>query len=185
MMLAALSISGWNWLWPAALLVCAALLLLFWSYSRIPASPGIRAACVALKFLGLAALGFCLLEPLWSSERARSGANFFALVADNSQGMRIKDRGENRSRGDTLREALLADQAAWQEQLEETFQVRRFQFDSRLQSVRDFGELDFSGNASGIGAKVAFPAERGPVLDRFQWGEQVDELPLGGIFLER
>ncbi len=160
MMQAALFISGWNWFWPAAILVCAALLLLFWSYSRIPTSRGVRTLCVLLKFLGLAALGFCLLEPLWSSERARSGANFFALVADNSQGMQIKDRGESRSRGEVLRDALIADKSGWQEQLEETFQARKFQFDSRLQSTRDFGELHFDGNASAIGASLRLLADR-------------------------
>ena len=47
-----------------------------------------------------------LLEPLWSGLHARPGANIFAIVADNSQGLQIKDRGETRSRGEVLRELL-------------------------------------------------------------------------------
>ena len=102
-MLGALFISGREWLWPAVLLLGAGVFFLVHSYRQVAASPGARFACLFLKLLGLAALGFCLLEPLWSSQRARPGANFFAVVADNSQGMQIKDREATQTRGDVLR----------------------------------------------------------------------------------
>ena len=57
-----------------------ALLLLFWSYRAAPAGAG-RWVCLFLKMLGLVALTFCLLEPLWSGQRARPGANLFAILA--------------------------------------------------------------------------------------------------------
>jgi uncharacterized membrane protein len=163
--------SGWNWLTPAAVLLCAALLALFWAYRRAPASPGVQAICWILKFVGITALLLCLLEPLWSGQRARPGANYFAVVADNSQGMQIRDQGESRSRGDQLREILTTDQRSWQGKLEEMFQVRRYLFDSRLQFTKNFSDLDFNGRASTIGGALR------AVADRYQ-GQ-----PLAGILL--
>src|ERR1041385_7467735 len=101
MFLATLTLSGLNWLWPVAGALGLALLLLFWSYRTAPAGK-VRWLCLGLKLLGLAALAFCLLEPLWSGQRARPGANLIAIVADNSQSLQIKDRGEARSRGEGL-----------------------------------------------------------------------------------
>jgi len=42
----------------------------------------------------------------------------------------------------------------------ETFQLRRYLFDSRLLSTRDFGELKFDGRASGIYSALNELAER-------------------------
>src|SRR5256885_2426142 len=110
--------------------------------------------------LGLLLLAACLLDPLWSRQRARPGANLFVVIADNSQGMQIKDRGETRSRGELLREMLTADKADWRARLDENFQVRRYRFDSRLQSTRDFSELLFDGRASAIGSALRTVAQR-------------------------
>ena len=160
MILAALFISGREWLLPASALVGVALLFLLWAYRRAPVSGGVRASCFVLKLLGLLALAACLLEPLWSDQRARPGANYFALLADNSQGMQIKDRGASRSRGEFLHGLLGLEQPGWQSRLEENFQVRRYLFDSRLQSTKDFSELLFDGRASSMGTALRALAER-------------------------
>ncbi len=117
MFFAALIFSGWNWFWPALGLAGLTLLFLIWSYRG--AVSGVRWICFALKILGVGALAFCLLEPLWSRQRARPGSNLFAIIADNSQGMQIKDRGERRSRSELLRESLVSQHAAWQESLDQ------------------------------------------------------------------
>src|SRR5438093_3775207 len=160
MFLSTLFFSGRDWLLPAAGVVAIALVLLFWAYQRTPVNGGTRVCCVLLKLLGLLALAACLLEPLWSGQRARPGANFFAVVADNSQGMQIKDRGESESRGQLLHGLLTSQKARWQSKLEEDFQLRRYLFDSRLQSTRDFSELIFDGRASSMGAALRGIAER-------------------------
>jgi len=116
--------------------------------------------CALLKFLGVATLALCLLEPLWSGQRARPGANLFAIVADNSQGLQIKDNGETRSRGESLAQLVGAQQSDWQRALEDNFEVRRFFFDSRLQSTRDFHELDFSGQSTTLGSALRSLKER-------------------------
>src|SRR6267378_389690 len=150
--------SGWNWFWPAMALVGLTLLFLIWSYRG--AVGGVRWICLVLKILGVGALAFCVLEPLWSGQRARPGSNLFAVIADNSQGMQIKDPGEKRSRGELLRESLISQHAAWQDSLEQNFEVRRYFFDARLQATKDFGELVFDGRASAIGSTLRTVGER-------------------------
>ena len=171
MFLGAVLISGRDWLVPGAIILASVLLLLAWSYRRTPGGGGFRALCLFLKLLGVLALAACLLEPLWIRERARPGANYFAVLADNSQGMKIKDRGAVRTRGENLMAALAADKPAWQPALEENFQVRRYLFDARLQSTRDFSELAFDGRVTSMATALR------TLADRYQ-GQ-----PLAGVLL--
>ena len=151
--------SGLHWLWPAAGLLVFGAGLVLWSYRRAPAM-WVRGICPLLKLAGLTALGLCLLEPLWLGQRARSGANLFAIVADNSQSLRIKDRSAAISRGEMLRALLNPQRESWQATLEDNFDVRRYFFDARLQSTRDFEELNFDGRSSAIGSALRTIAER-------------------------
>jgi uncharacterized membrane protein len=170
MSIATLLFSSANWLWLAVGATGVALGLLVWSYRVAP--PGfIRWPCLGLKALGIAALAVCLLEPLWSGQRARPGANLFAIVADNSQGLQIRDRGEQRSRGEWLRDLLEPQRAPWQATLEGNFDLRRYVFDARLQAAKDFGELTFAGRSTALGS--ALHALRDRFLGR----------PLAGVLL--
>ena len=172
MLLGAVMLSGQKWLLPAAAFVAVSIWLLWWSYRRAAASPGLRAACVGLKLLGLLALAACLLEPLWTQQRARPGANFFVVLADNSQGLQIRDNGATRPRGETLRALLAGDKAtAWQMKMEENFQVRRYLFDTRLQSTRDFSELAFDGRTTALASALK------------TIGERYEGQPLAGVLL--
>ena len=159
-MLGSLFISGLDWLWIAAGVLAISLLLLFWGYRSVPATGGVRIACALLKLLGLIALAACLLEPLWTSKRAKPGANYFVVLSDNSMGMQIKDRGDTRSRADHLRDIVAEKKDGWQNKLEDMFQLRRYLFDSRLQPTKDFNELSFDGRASAIGHSLRTIAER-------------------------
>jgi uncharacterized membrane protein len=159
-MTGSLFISGLDWLWPASGFLALSLLLLFWGYRNAPATGGVRAICVLLKLLGLVALAACLLEPLWTSKRAKPGANYFVVLSDNSMGMQIKDRGDTRSRADHLREVVAEKKDGWQNKLEDMFQLRRYLFDSRLQATKDFSELAFDGRASAIGHSLRTIADR-------------------------
>lgn len=168
--LATLTFSARDWFLPAAAFLAAAGLLLFWTY-RAPGPAPIRWACFALKTLGLAALALCLVEPTWTGQRARPGANFFAVLADNSQGLQIKDQGEMRTRGEILQALVDPAGSDWQAALADTFELRRYYFDGRLQPTRDYRELTFDGRSSAIGAALR------TVTERFQGR------PLGGILL--
>jgi len=169
-MTGSLTFSGPGWLLPAVALFGVTLLVTLWSYRASP--PGaLRWGCAALKGLGVAALALCLLEPLWTSQRAKPGANLFVILADNSAGLQIADSGKNESRGQQLKDLLDPQAGRWQGALAENFDLRRFTFDSRLAATRDFSELDFTGRASAIGNAL-----RG-IADRFQGR------PLAGVLL--
>jgi len=158
--MATLLFSGREWILPAACLLGLALFILFWGFrqaSRTGSRPFVPAF---LKALGLLALAACLLEPLWTNNRARPGANVFAIVADNSQGMQIRDRDQSTTRGAALRALLTDAEAEWQRQLGEVFDVRRYLFDVRLQQAKDFGELSFDARASSLAASLKTLAER-------------------------
>ncbi len=170
-MFAAILFNALGWLVPALGLASVACFLLIRGYRRIPMSGPVRLSCLALKLLGIAALVFCLLEPLWVTERARSGANFFLLLADNSMSLQIQDEGNTKSRGEEQRQLLTSDATVWQETLAKDFQVRRYTFDSKLQRVEDFAELTLDGRASAFGSAL------NTLKDRFQ-GQ-----PVAGILL--
>jgi len=154
-----LTFSGRDWLVPTLVIIGVALPLLVWSYWT-----GLRGAmrwlCAGLKALGIAALALCLLEPLWTGQRAKPGANLFVIVADNSAGLQIKDQGETQSRGEHLKSLLVSDSAKWQETLADNFELRRFTFDSRLNATPDFADLNFEGRASAIASALRGVAER-------------------------
>ncbi len=155
----AMFFSGLGLLWPMLGLLALALGLLVRNYWE-PQGGASRWGCLGLKLLGFAALATCLLEPFWSAQRVRPGANLFAIVADNSQGLQVRDAGETRTRGETLRELLDPLRERWQGTLEENFELRRYYFDARLQSTRDFNDLSFDGRASAIGYALRSVAER-------------------------
>ena len=159
MSFASLTFSTTHPYWLLAGAVLLVLGILFWAYRPAP-TRGIGILCLTLKSIALLALAFCLLEPLWSGQRAVPGANLFALVADNSQGLQIKDTGETTSRGEQLRELLTVQPRNWQARLTDDFELRRHQFDRRMQGVRDFAGLNFEGRSSALGETLKSLQER-------------------------
>ncbi|MBW8039931.1 MAG: hypothetical protein FVQ85_08035 [Planctomycetes bacterium] len=159
-LLGSISIPTSPWIWPAAALVAAAVALLLWSYRRSPRIGAAQRVAFCLKLLGLTLLALCLLEPLWNGRRAKSGANLFVIVADNSSGMNVRDLGSTKSRGDILQAALQTQKSNWLGTLADNFQVRQYIFDSRLRRTADFSELAFDGKASAIGTILRTIAER-------------------------
>ncbi|HWF18741.1 MAG TPA: hypothetical protein VG754_05710, partial [Verrucomicrobiae bacterium] len=159
------------WLWPALALAIAAAAALIWAGHRSAIEQRIRLGCGLLKIAGVLTLAVCLLEPLRLGQRARPGANIFAMLADNSQSLQIKDANQSQSRGEMLREQLTRDRDGWQAALSENFQVRRYAFDTRLQDMPDFGELNFSGRSSALGNALRTAAG--------QWRGQ----PVAGVLL--
>jgi len=159
MTFAAIIFANESWLWPVAAAVVVLSAALIWADARGVANGRARLVCGALKLAGIILLALILLDPLRVSQRARPGANIFALIADNSQSLQMKDAGEPQSRGEVLRKTLAGDAGGWQSALEENFQVRRYAFDSRLQSAGSFGELNFSGRASALGGALKTAVE--------------------------
>ena len=90
---ASVLISNQEWIFPAVVLVLALAAMAVWSYWRSPAAGRLRAIGLGLKLLGILALAVCLLEPLWVGQRAKRGANYFAVLVDNSRSFQLKDSG--------------------------------------------------------------------------------------------
>jgi uncharacterized membrane protein len=141
------------WVLAAAggLVICAVLTV--FGYMR---NGGLRRGWpgLALKFAGLILLCLCALEPQWTGQRARPGANVFAILTDNSQSMTLTDAEVKESRGEQLRSTLDASRAQWLATLGDSFDVRRYGFDARLHSLEDFGALAFDGRASALSAAL-------------------------------
>ena len=158
--LGTITIPGSHWIWPAGVLLLVAGMLMVWAYRRAPQIGLTHALAFSLKLLGLAALAVCLIEPLWSGRQAKSGANLFVVVADNSSGMNIRDRGSTQSRAEILQATLQSGTSDWLAALSENFQLRQYLFDSRLRRTTDFSELAFDGTATDMGAALKTLDER-------------------------
>jgi uncharacterized membrane protein len=152
--------SARGWIFPILALLIVLAAALAWAGHRGAVERRIRIACGLLKLAGILTLALCLLEPTRVGQRARPGANIFALMADQSQSLRVKDAGQAESRGALLRRQLTNDPDGWQSALEQSFQVRRYTFDSHLQDVHDFGGLDFNGNATALEHTLRTAAQR-------------------------
>ena len=155
-----ITITTSHWMWPAAVLLAVAFSLLLWSYRRAPRIGTAHRIAFCLKLAGVLLVALCLVEPLWSGRRAKSGANLFVVVADNSSGMNVRDHGKDQSRGEILQAALDVDEANWLGVLADSFQIRQYMFDSRLRRTTDFSELAFDGKASAIGMTLRTISER-------------------------
>jgi len=147
---AAIVFSSRAWLFPVLASIVGVAFALIWAGHRSEVATRIRLGCSLLKLAGVLTLAICLLEPLLVGQRAKPGANVFAIIADNSQSLQVKDAGQSQSRGEILRQNLTKSEDSWEPALAENFQVRRYSFDSRLQDIRDFSELNFEGRASAL-----------------------------------
>ncbi len=158
--LAALIWGAAHWLAAAAALAAVLLALLGWSYSRrAGTSSGVRAVAASLKALAILLLAACLLEPLFSGQRARPGANQFVILADNSQSMTLTDRGATRTRAAELK-SLAPRDAAWLNRLAEDFDLRQYAFDTQLRAITGSDDIPFDGGASNLAASLDRVARR-------------------------
>ena len=159
-LLATITLPMSRWVWLPIALLPVALALLVWSYRRAPRPAVLHGVAFCLKLLGLLALALCLIEPLWSGRQAKSGANLFVVLADNSRGMTIRDRGVSQTRAATLQAALEAGRSDWLARLADNFQIRQYAFDSRLRRMPNFAELSFDGTATALGTTLTTLAQR-------------------------
>jgi uncharacterized membrane protein len=138
-----------DWLTATVILVAFVSSLAVWSYTIRSQLSVLKLIAMALKLLAIAALAFCLLEPMQRSERPLPGANVMAIVVDNSRSMEIRPPGETKSRIERIKPGLDT-QSAWQARLAQDFDVRRYAFDDRLRAVEDLSALEFDGNNSSL-----------------------------------
>jgi uncharacterized membrane protein len=138
-----------HWVALAVLLAIAASGALVWSYRRGHTSGAVRALAAAFKWVGIAALAICLVEPLFTGTRPKPGSNLFLVVADNSRSLQLSDSGSSQSRGRRMQERL-SETSDWLARLGQDFEVRRYSFDSALHPVTTFAGLKFDGESSAL-----------------------------------
>src|SRR3569832_1560660 len=78
----------------ASIVLLALLVVGYLRAGRGTLSVGMRFLAGGLKIMAILLLAMSLLEPYYSGKRAQPGANKFAILADNSQSMMLKDSGE-------------------------------------------------------------------------------------------
>lgn len=148
---ASLVIGDRGWIIPAVLIGAAGVLLALWlNRQRLgQASPGLM-----LRIVGWLLLTICLVNPLWSSSRPRSGANVVAVIADVSRSHLITTGSGSVTRADLFSEALKngekTEPVGWLTRLGQDFELRRYTIADRLQQVPHFDPVEFNGTASGL-----------------------------------
>ncbi|WP_373651441.1 glutamine amidotransferase [Schlesneria sp. DSM 10557] len=170
-MLGKLIFGGQSWLIVSMGLFLLGLILVIWRYAQGSIDGVTRWLAPLCKITGLLLLAVCLLEPLWNGQRVRSGANLFVVLADDSQSLTMRDPGASTTWGEQLKHLLNVEQEGWQVRLGQDFDLRRYQFNSRLQSVPDFSGLDFQGSQTSLVA----------VLNGLK--ERFRDRPLAGVLL--
>ncbi len=158
-----------DWTIPVALIGLTFVALILWSYLRAATSSAVRLMAALLKIAAIGLLLLCLLEPLISGVRPRSGANVLAILVDNSRSMRISGRGIPAAKD--LPRWFGPDDAGWRARLAQDFDVRVYAFDRELRHVEDPTALSYDGDASNLAAAMS------TLSDRFS------NRPLAGVLL--
>lgn len=148
-----------GWLWPTIGLVILLAAIVVWSYRRSAASAKLRLLCIALKLTALVLLGVCLVQPMRRDTRPRPQANLLPILLDRSRSMTVASDQGGPTRYQQALEALDPD-AAWQRRLAQSFDLRRYAFDGRLQQVDRFAGLAADGQVTGLVSSLETLAER-------------------------
>lgn len=159
-----------GWIIPAAAIAVVLSLLVIWNYAHRGPVVSVRVIAGLFKLAAIILLAICLLQPLRSGTRPRPRANVLPILVDNSQSMRLKSTGSDQTRSERVA-ALLGDDAPWRVQLAQTFDVRTYAFDARLEAIDQPGELPVDGYVSSLFGSLQNLSER--FADR----------PVGGVVL--
>lgn len=149
--------------WLAAAVTAIALALLVVGYWRSPLRGALRFGALGCKMAAWALLIACIADPQWARQQPKKGENEIAIVADNSAGMQVAEKLGQPTRGEQMRQALgKADaEPKWMTELAASFRVKTLLVDERLQSVPDFGGLNFAGTRSDLCRAVQSIRESG------------------------
>ena len=148
-----------NWLLPCGVLILIALATIVWAYSQTKTTSGLKILMIGMKIGALSLLAMCLLEPMVRYSRPEKGANLMIVMADDSQSLQIKDRGQSATRETQLKQKLTED-SGWLDKLAEDFDVRRYQFDRRLRPVSNFANYAADQHGSDVISNIGLASTR-------------------------
>lgn len=158
-----------GWLWPMVGLGILALIVLALGYRRISIPQPWKAVAFLLKAIGLLLLALVLLEPMWTGESPKKGANDLVILADNSAGLSIEDAGKEMK--DLLAGPEPGTLPEWLDQAQETFRLQTYRFGEQLERTADYTSLDFTDTSSALETAL------GSLRERYE------KRPLAGIFV--
>lgn len=156
--------------WPILALWIVLACGIVWGLLRASNRNGWLYLAAVLKIVALGLLLATLLEPMIARDRAQEQANYFAVLVDNSQSMKIESTAVERNERPQWSKVLDAE-SPWQTRLAQDFQLRRYKFDRQLQSIQEFDDLDWSGSGSQIGENLR------------ELRQRYSDRPLAGIML--
>lgn len=143
------------WIWPAAATAAIGLLSIFWLNRHRLSTQWLGPLLRTIAWLLLAT---CLVNPLWSSSRPRSGANVLAIVADNSRSHLVSIDGTDQTRAAQFTDALKAGEnpepVGWIRRLSQDFELRRYTSADRLLQADRLDTVEFNGRASSLNAAL-------------------------------
>ncbi len=148
-----------QWAWPAMAIGAVLAALVLWAYLSSRTTTAIRLVCGLLKLTAVALVAVCLLQPMRSGTRPRPQANLLPILVDNSQSMRIVAKSGDQSRHDRVM-SLVNAEATWLTRLAQSFDVRGYAFDTRLQNLDNFVSLQADGQMSSLAGSLQSLAQR-------------------------
>lgn len=147
-----------EWLPPVLILLIICLLLVIWGYARSDLPVRWKLLLASLKMFAAVLLAICLLEPLSEFDQVEPGSNLVVMLADSSQSLQVKDRGSQQTRVDALKSAL--NRGSWLAELDDTFDLRKYEFDTQLKTLGEFDQLTATGQGSSLLACLKLAADR-------------------------
>ncbi len=161
-----------DWLQAAiALAVVGAIVILWLNRNRLVNSGW----SAIFRVLGWLILAVCLINPLWSSSRPKSGANVLAVITDTSRSHQVAEVAKGPTRADRyavlLEDGERREPNGWLNRLGQDFELRRYVVTDRLRQVDQFGKPEFEGRASSLNTALT------------QIRERFEGQPLAGIVL--
>lgn len=140
-----------DFLWPAIILLALSGSLITLGYRHAPLSRNRKWAAGSLKMIGFSLLAFCILEPVWTGQSTKKGANHFVVLADNGMSLDVVDSAYTATRAAMLSKLLNEETSnEWLRQLNDDFKLDRFFFDTKLKRTDDFTTLDNQGQGSAL-----------------------------------
>lgn len=148
-----------DWAWPAAIIAGVLSVLVIDSYRRRGGPMWMRITAASLKIIAIGLVALCLVEPMARGTRPRPRANVLPILVDTSRSMNIDSQTNSTSRFDSFI-ASVDDEAPWMTRLAQSFDVRKYRFDDRIENVNSFDDVTASGNVSSMNAALRSLADR-------------------------
>lgn len=171
-LLADFQVGDQGWVWPAIGIGVVGVGVCIWISRNQFAQLSLS---MLFRIFGWLLLATCLINPLWSSSKPRSGANVFAVVADTSRSHQVFANAEE-TRAALLKQILERGEQeqpdnGWLNRIGQDFELQRYVFSEHLRRVESLSGEEFEQPASNLCTALT------------QMQQRFDGQPLAGVIL--